>query len=353
MAVLGLDIGGANIKAADGTGRAFSRAFPIWSRPTDLSNELVQILNQFPDCSRIAVTMTAELADCFSTKREGVGLILKAVGDAAQQLSSKRDAGGSGADPHQSIHVWSVEGQFVSITRAMDDYRKVAAANWHVLATWCAEQISAGAGLLIDIGTTTTDIIPIVDRRPAAVGATDLGRLQSAELSYSGVWRTPLCAIAHSVPFRDGYCSIAAELFATTLDVYLLLGQIPEDPSNFETANGKPATREAAYDRVARMLCCDRNEMTYDEAVAIARFLADVQRQRLAGSLERVARRLPSNCQTVIISGSGSFLANALTKENRHTASASIVSLADRISPDAATAACAYALARLADEHLR
>ncbi len=170
---------------------------------------------------------------------------------------------------------------------------------------------------MIDIGTTTTDIIPLIDGVPKPIGRTDVARLQSGELSYSGVKRTPLCAVAHSVPFRDGYCSLAAELFSTTLDAYLLLDDIAEDEHDLETANGKPATKSAAHDRIARMLCGDRDEISLEEASQIARFLADVQRQRLAGALERVVHHLPSPCESVFVSGSGSFLARRLIADNR------------------------------------
>ncbi len=129
--------------------------------------------------------------------------------------------------------------------------------------------------------------------------------------------------------------------------MYLLLGDITEDAEDLETANGKPATKTAAHDRLARMLCCDRDEVSFDEAVQIARFLADVQRQRLAGSLERVASRFERPVETVIVSGSGSFLARRLVAENRRTATAHVSSLDERLSPGIAEAACAYAVARL------
>ncbi len=381
MSILGLDIGGANIKAADEAGRTVSRPFAMWKYPERLADELASILRGFPQTERIAVTMTAELADCFATKSEGVRFILEAVVASAGSAS---------------VAVWTTAGRFVSASEAALRPMAVAAANWHALATWCGQRAnvkrepserkapltltlfpedggegtrrktcgddavigpalgprpsafdSSCSSLLIDIGTTTTDIIPLVGGRPVARGLTDVARLQTGELSYSGVKRTPVFALAHSIPFRDGYCPLAAELFATTLDVYLLLGDIAEDADDLETANGKPATTAAAHDRLARCLCCDRDEVSLDEAVQIARFLADVQRQRLAGSLERVVSRFEAPIETVIVSGSGSFLARRLVAENRRTATARIVSLDDQLSPGIAEAACAYAVAKL------
>lgn len=343
MNTLGLDIGGANIKAASSCGRTLSRPFAIWKHPDHLESHIVSICREFPEVQQLAVVMTAELADCFTTKAEGVRFILDQVEAGSHRL------------PYS---VWTTEGQFVSGDVARAQPMLVAAANWHALATWVGRDLNDKSELppsipesfsiLIDIGTTTTDIIPLVNGRPASVGNTDITRLQSGELCYSGVKRTPLCAIAHSVPFHDGYCSLAAEFFATTLDVHLLLGTIPENESDLDTANGKPTTRIAAHDRLARMLCADRHEVTIEDAVQIARFLADVQRQRLAGALDRVVHRMPGECQTVIVSGSGAFLARQLVAGNRRTSSARTISLDDVLSPGIAEAACAYAVAQLA-----
>ncbi|MEI8379819.1 MAG: hydantoinase/oxoprolinase family protein [Planctomycetota bacterium] len=347
MSILGLDIGGANIKAADASGRTLTRPFAIWKTPEQLGIQVAQICREFPAVTQLAVTMTAELADCYATKAEGVTSILDQIESVPQK--------------HPPC-VWTTAGEFVDAAEARRQPMLVAAANWHVLATWVGQTLVAksaarpmddSCSLLIDIGTTTTDIIPLVGGVPSAVGRTDLTRLQSGELSYSGVKRTPLCAVAHSVPWRDGYCSVAAELFATTLDLYLLLGDIPEDETDRETANGQPATRTAAHDRLARMLCGDRNEVSLDEALPVARFLADVQRQRLAGSLDRVLARLPGPCESVVVSGSGAFLARRLIDENRRLVTAKVTSLDELLSPGIAEAACAYALAILAEKSLR
>lgn len=340
MSVLGLDIGGANIKAADQAGRTLALPFPIWKTPDQLGAKVQSILSHFPATQRLAVTMTAELADCFTTKAEGVQSIL-------QQLRTLT-AGSSQAD--LPIDVWSTSGGFVSVDAANKNSQQVAAANWHALATWVGRNAlkeSNGNSLLVDIGTTTTDIIPIRSGTPATIGLTDTTRLENGELCYSGIKRTPLCAIAHSVPFRDRYCPLAAELFATTLDLYLLSGDLPEDESDCETANGKPATKAAAHDRLARMLCADRDEVSFEEAVQMARFLADVQRQRLAGALERVLQRQTEPCRNVVVSGSGAFLARRLIRENQRLRDVNVISLDELMSPGIAEAACAYALAQL------
>ncbi|HUG91372.1 MAG TPA: hydantoinase/oxoprolinase family protein [Planctomycetaceae bacterium] len=337
MHVIGLDIGGANIKAADGEGQASERPFALWKEPAKLSAELAAVLAGFAPADRLAVTMTGELADCFVTKAEGVHFILRSVEAVA--------AG-------RPVLVWQTGAEFVTPDVAREIPLLVAAANWHALATWVGRITPRGPAVLIDVGSTTADLVPLLDGVPVPQGLTDCERLRSGELVYSGGRRTPVCAIAHSVPFREGYCPLAAELFATVLDVYLILGLIPEDPHDTNTANGRPATADAAHDRLARALCCDRTEFSLDDALVVARFLADVQQQRLAAAAERVAARLPGAVENVILSGSGEFLARTIVARAPRLRNSKPHVLSELFNRDQAEAACAVAVAVLAQERL-
>ena len=341
MNIIGLDIGGANIKAADLNGQTVVIPFAVWKQPEKLASILIEVIGQFQPADCLAVTMTAEIADCFATKSEGVDRILSSVETAAGKLP---------------IRVWQTGAEFVEVDVAREIPILVAAANWHAQATWLGRIVPRGKSILIDVGTTTTDIIPLVDGMPVPEGLTDRHRLQSGELVYSGVRRTPLCAIAHTVPIGHNNCPVAAELFATTLDVYLLLGDICESVDDLETANGRPATVDAAYDRLARMLCCDRNEFSQDEARQVASFFADVQKQRIGGAVQKVARRLAKNgageIAQVLVSGSGEFLARGVAGDQSLLADAAMTSLADIFSPTTAETACAVAVSTLASERL-
>lgn len=337
MRVVGLDIGGANVKAADGEERALVRPFPLWKEPARLAAVLAGTLAAFEPADLIAVTMTAELADCFRTKAEGVAAVLRAVEQAV------------GAAP---VFVWQTGGEFVTPDVAREIPLLVAAANWHALATWAGRIAPQQKALLIDVGTTTADLVPLLGGAPVPRGMTDLERLQAGELVYTGVRRTPVCAVAHSVPFRDRHCPLAAELFATMLDVYLLTGDIPEDPADFDTANGRPATKDCARDRLARMLCADCSEVANDELEEIARFLADVQRQRIAAAAARVLVSEEGECRCVILSGSGTFLADRAAESLPQLRSAERIRLSELLATDIAASACAFAVARLAAERL-
>lgn len=340
--VAGWDIGGANLKQAAGDGRAWSVPFELWRRPDDLATELARLLSLIAGrVESIAVTMTGELADCFATKSEGVGRILAAVENAA--------AG-------RPVSVWSTEGRFLSMTEARAAPLSVAAANWHALATWCGgfaafesndrSERSKGA-LLIDIGSTTTDIIPLCEGRPCPRGVTDVGRLQAGELVYTGVRRTPLCALLDAVRWRHVETPVAREVFATMLDAYLLLGDIPADETDCQTANGRPATIACAHDRLARMLCCDRDELPFGDAVDVARQWAAAQQALIAERVTAVWSRLPSPGAFVVLSGSGEFLGRRVLEGLVDLPRVACFSLAERLGTSLSEAACAYAVAEL------
>lgn len=333
--VLGLDIGGANLKAATSRGDARSLAFPLWKQPEKLAAAVRELVARCSDAECIAVTMTGELADCYATKADGVRQILNAVASVAE---------------HRQIHVWGVDGRFHAIESAVHHPLTVAASNWHGLASWVAQRYLQESGLLIDLGSTTTDIILFVGGQPTAIGRTDLTRLQAGELVYTGTRRTPLCAVVSQVPYQGQLVPVAAELFATTLDVYLRLGLVPEDPTDLDTADGRPATRDAAGNRLCHMLCCDSAELNADEIQTLAEFCLEQQLQGLENAVRRVINRQPGQLDRLVLSGSGVFLGEILLDRMPECADLTTTSLARELTPELASAACAYAVACLLAE---
>lgn len=310
-------------------------AFPLWKHPDRLADELRALTASFKDCDRLAVTMTGELADCFRTKADGVARILDAVAEFAG---------------YKPIRVWTTAGRFLPLADARPQWSIVAAANWQALATWAGRFVPAGNTLLIDIGSTTTDIIPLRDGVPCSLGRTDLERLLSGELVYTGVRRTPLCAVADVVDLRGQRCRVAAELFATMLDVQLILKHVADDESDCDTADGRPATIRFAQDRLVRMVCCDVTELSAAELESLARQFAEAQRRQIREALIRVRDRQNSPISAAIVSGSGSALARQIVAAEPALREVFLIDLAQQLSPEIAETACAYAAATLLNE---
>ncbi|MCS6865920.1 MAG: hydantoinase/oxoprolinase family protein [Gemmataceae bacterium] len=331
--ILGLDIGGANLKAATVSRQARSVPFPLWKQPEQLPAALAQLIASFPRAETFAITMTGELCDCFLTKRDGVATILAAV----EAVAAGRPVG-----------VWSTDGLFLTPGAAKQQPWKVAAANWHALARFVGRFAPHAGGLLLDIGSTTSDIIPLHHGLPASSGTTDWERLQRRELVYVGVRRTPICAI-----WTDHIC---AELFATTQDIYTILGLLPEEPDNRDTADGRPLTTAYALARLARMLGADREQLT-DEHL---RDFAVRVHTRLLHQLVEAARHVyydppgRPELKTVIIAGAGEFLARRVVEEAFPAVPpAAIVSLQQEWGATVSACAPAYAVAVLAAEQHR
>ncbi len=337
MSVVGIDIGGANLKASDGS-KSISKPFPLWKQPEDLAAELTLLLAEFHPFGPIAATMTGELADCFPTRAEGVRFIV----DAIQKASSNR-----------KIAIWQTGGEFFTPEEAIEIPELVAAANWHALATWAGRACPTGSAILIDIGSTTTDIIPIENGIPISTGLTDLERLQSGELVYTGVRRTPLFAVSQTVNIRNVKTPLAAEVFATMIDVAILLGDRPENSVILETANGKPATVQEARNRIARSFCSDCDQLLEAEVDDIAQQIQTHQLKALSQALGSVLSTQALNLSTVLLSGEGEPLVRKLL--DSHFSSLfqfEKLSMTQMLGPDHSGSACAFALVKLGSERL-
>ncbi|MDZ4782748.1 MAG: hydantoinase/oxoprolinase family protein [Planctomycetia bacterium] len=333
MTVLGIDVGGAALKASDGAQYSRSMPFELWKRPQDLTAALTELTAAAPAVGRVFATMTGELADCFSTKAEGVAHICAALEQAF---------------PEPTLQIYRTDGTIVSTEEACDKPLAAAASNWHVLARFAGRYAAQGAGLLIDIGSTTTDVVPLRDGIPCPSGWTDSERMMCGELVYTGVERSPVCAIAGAVPYRGGQCPTAQEFFATAGDAYRILGDLPEDSECIATADGRPATKTFARDRLARSICSDRTLFDDDDALAAAKAIAIAQQAKIGVALHGLIRRLGSPPKAIVISGQGEFLARAVVQKLR--SDASVVSLHEQLGPAASRVAPAFALAILARE---
>jgi probable H4MPT-linked C1 transfer pathway protein len=333
MSWLGIDIGGANLKAADGRGWARSVPFALWRYPQVLTEKLGQLIESGPAAERLAMTMTGELCDCFNSKAHGVRHILDSILLAAK---------------NRPVRVYCVNGRFATTNEARELPKLAAASNWHALASFVRRYVSSRTGLLIDVGSTTTDVIPLVDGQVAARGRDDTERLVSQELLYRGVGRTPICALTDALPLSKQLCPVAAEMFATTADAYLLLGDMPEDWEADWTADGRPLTKKFARQRLARQLCADADDLQPDDIDRIANTIRDIQDGELTRSIQTVVDRMPEPPSVCVLSGSGEFLAEAVLR--RALPGCRVVSLMEEIGPQASKCAPAHAIAVLASE---
>ena len=335
--VLGWDIGGANLKAAfvGGAGSepsVLERPFPLWRESHRLAEALVEMASRLGAPRAMAITMTAELADCFATKRDGVAFVLDAFRSAFPALQPS---------------VYGVDGRFHSVDEARARTLQVAAANWRASAELVAR--SFPDAIFLDAGSTTTDVIPIVSGRVVVRGKTDPTRLRSGELVYTGVLRTPVCAIVRYLPLGGRRCRVAAEHFAIAADAHRWLDTIGDADYSCDTPDGRGRSREESGARLARMICADLEMLSTADVTAIAVEIEKKQVRQIAGAIRQVMRRLAAACpERAVLAGQGAFLARAAAQQNGLTT----VALADELGGDAARAIPAAAVAQLLAETL-
>lgn len=333
--VMGCDIGGANLKLADGFGHCAARTFPMWLTPHELASTLRDMFTEYAmtEDTHLAVTMTGELADCFATRRVGVQQIL----DQVEQAFAP-----------EKTHIYAVGNQWLSIDEARKAAWSVAASNWHALATWIGSLPEHSVDLVLDIGSTTVDIIPmrfdpLGYTLPATSAKTDRDRLELGQLVYTGLERTPVAAIVREVLLNGRRCPVMAERFATSDDCYLALGLTPESPEDCDTADNRSRTLANAHARLARMIGEDSETLALAAALEIAEQVIDAQASQIAAAISRNLSRSPANITVV---GHGRALASrAIAKLNEHVPI--VTWLADQLSPSAARCAPALAVANL------
>jgi probable H4MPT-linked C1 transfer pathway protein len=274
-----------------------------------------------------AITMTAELSQMFRTKREGVAFVIDGV---------------AAAFPSSAARVFTVDGRFVDPAEARSRPLAVAAANWAATAALVARRYQDA--LLVDIGTTTADVIPIVGGAVVARGRTDPERLASGELVYTGALRTPAEAIASHVIIGGERVGVSAEGFALAGDVHVWRGDLTPADYTVPTPDGRPATREFAGERLARLICGDREMLDAARVSEIADGIAEAQVERVAEAIRRVcARHAP--LRIAVVTGLGAFLATIAACR----VGLSVALLADHLGADAARYAPAAAVALLLD----
>jgi probable H4MPT-linked C1 transfer pathway protein len=304
--LIGWDVGGAHLKACllqDGQVLDVAQwACPLWQGLQHLHTALAQARERWPQALSApqAVTMTGEMTDLFADREDGVQRITDTLQTAlpgpvrVYAGPATSGPGSQWAAPHEAGPRWA----------------EIASANW--LATAQHAAAVAGRGVLVDIGSTTTDLIAFADGRVPTRSRSDRDRLASGELAYHGAVRTPLCALARRIPLQGQALNVMNEFFASTADVYRLTGELDPAHDLYPAADNAAKTLPATRQRLARMVGCDVRDASDADWLAFARAWRQAQLGEMAASLRRVLAAAPAAAAdtpfTVVSAGCGDFL---------------------------------------------
>jgi probable H4MPT-linked C1 transfer pathway protein len=275
--MIGIDVGGANLKVVDDDGPHLHYC-PLWE-----GAPLTNLLNQYvtePENPAVVV-MSGELADCFESKMEGISFIVNAVRNV-----------------FHSARFYGTDGQF-------HDHAvpQLAAANWLASADYLREEYPDA--VLLDIGSTTADIIPLMCF-DSMKGLTDLLRLQKGYLIYTGMLRGNIATLLQSVTLDGVITPVSSEYFAISADAHLVMGHITPAQYTCDTPDKKEKTRAAALRRLARVVCADPEEIGSDGACQIAEQFWGKQRDLIGDQVHRIVAE--SGARQVIVAGIGASL---------------------------------------------
>ena len=301
-ALIGWDVGGAHLKAAavSSTGellRVWSIPCPLWQGLDQLESAVSQIEAELAlaQCCH-ALTMTGEMCDLFPTRDMGVSGITHWF---------QRRLGGA------PLRVYAADAGLLSCDAV--DARAVASMNWHATASAVAR--ACPDALLIDVGSTTTDLIRLQAGEIVMAGRDDRSRLASDELVYQGVVRTPVMALTQRAPYAGVWQGLAAEYFATTADVHRLCGTLPDEVDLQPSADGRGKSRAESAARLARMVGDDATTSNHADLIALAEHLAGLQRSHLMAAVERVEALRQGTRSVVVGAGIGRFLTRQMAAE--------------------------------------
>jgi len=320
--ILGLDIGGANTKAALVKFRnskviesfSFIEYFPFWEKTlNDIPNMIERIVKnivinnsiKLKEVDFISITITAELSDAFPTKREGISIIVNSL----EQVFDT-----------EKMFFISNKSKFINFSQTKEEYASIAAANWVSTSLFLGKFVSKC--ILIDAGSTTIDLIPILNSIPVSKGKNDVERLINHELIYTGGLRATIPSITKKVPYKGEMIRISFEKFALVSDVHRILNNISEEEYLNDTADNRSKKLENCYARLARVICMDLETISKTELNTIAKYIYNEQLEIVISEIQEFMKILTlrepefSNEPKFVITGlsAGFLIKNVLQK---------------------------------------
>jgi len=346
--IIGWDIGGVNSKAAliDHANdkiiskKLSSKYFPIFKhKREEFFEKLLEISDELSleNVKFMAVTITAELSDAFFSKREGLEFITKCFHDCF---------------PDKEIYFLTNERNFLRYEELKDKILKLAATNWIASSFFIGKQVQDC--LFIDIGSTTTDIIPIINGKHATTGVSDLDRLISGELVYTGTLRSTIPSILHYLNVKGKKSRISFEKFALIADVHLVLHNITSKEYTCETADDRPNDYNNSLARISRIVCADTEMLTENEILQLAQQIHDAQVEMIKEGIQQVTKRigqLDNKKYPIVVLGlGGKILAEKAAKDLGFN---NIIRLSEMIGEESSNIAPSLSVAYMLANNLR
>lgn len=233
---LGIDIGGAHLKLVglDTKKKIIHVSYlqcPIWENLNNLSHHLNKLKKSVKiDSVVCCITMSAELCDFFKNRSLGV-----------RKISSICNKTGL-----KFLFFSNRKGYF---TKKLCP-NSISSMNWLAPAVFLANLLENA--ILIDLGSTTTDITIIKDSKIINKGFNDFDRLKNHELVYTGIVRTPIFSFSNKISIGKSHLRIVPEFFSNMADIYRINNSLPKNSDLLPSMDKRSKSLINSLRRVSR-----------------------------------------------------------------------------------------------------
>ncbi len=231
------------------------------------------------------ITMSAEMCDIFCSRKKGVKSILS--------LFEKRDF---------INHIYTKDNEILKL-QGFKKYSSCESTNWMVIADYLKsfdKNIVA-----IDLGSTTTDLVLIKNHICVNTRYDDYSGLNTGELLYTGVLRTPIYSVTNSIVLNKKTYNIIPENFSTISDIYRLLNIIKNKSDYTNTADGRSKSIKDTLHRISRVFGFDYTADNNDTIIKLSKKIMSMHLDQISYTIKSHIKNNFSNAKNLKIIGMG------------------------------------------------
>lgn len=296
---LGIDIGGAHVKTVGLCEQKkiifVSQDKVILWKNTELLEKYFLKLNKLFGKIRCGITMTGELCDFFKSRKHGVDKIIK----TSKSLKFK------------TYFFTNKKENFLRKSK----FSSIASMNWLATGKFLEKKIKDA--LIIDFGSTTTDLIFIKNYKIRNKFFSDFDRINNNELVYTGLTRTPTPFLSNLIVIGKKKYNLASEFFSNTGDLYRIKKLLPPGVDLLDSADGKSKSFTNSLRRLARNLCLDYKKNNTKILEIVAEKLIEIQMNKIfKESKKLIKKNISSKNIPLIVCGIGKKIIQKYAKKN-------------------------------------
>lgn len=293
---LGLDIGGAHIKIAVMSTSESGRTWQVDCIPVradKFAASLDQILSMLVGEHLVDVTIASQTACLlYDDIHQGTTTIMQTL------------ARYSTRNPTLAVDVC---GNLYPINNVAQAPERFVCSNVAVTASLVAKLCSNA--LVLDMGSTSTDLIPIVDGTFEELLPT--ARLLSSAVLYLGVIRTPLQAVVSHLPYQGELLPVVGETIAAVADALVLTEDVSIDQYTMPTWDSGTKDVAGCTRRLAKLIAMNTHNFPQQAATFMAQYVREELLHKVVAAMYKVISKNPAMQQAFYTGIGSSILATA------------------------------------------